>query len=67
MSIKDQTIRELSNKVEEIEDYIAEHGVGSNYLNKAEKLQRDLNVGLILGGASVIAGATAWALMSRRD
>ncbi|HCD52296.1 MAG TPA: hypothetical protein DEQ34_07610 [Balneolaceae bacterium] len=67
MSIKEQTVRELKTKVEEIEDFIAENGVGSRYLSKAEKMQRDLNIGLVLGGATIVAGAAAWALLGRNN
>ena len=65
MNIKENTVRELKTKVEEIEGFIAENGVGSRYLSKVERFQRDINVGLVLGGATLIAGAAAWALIGR--
>ncbi|HAW80672.1 MAG TPA: hypothetical protein DEO59_14315 [Balneola sp.] len=65
MSLKEKTISEVENRIEKIERAIAKNGVGSNYLSKAERVQRDLNIGLALGGLALLAGATAWVLTSR--
>lgn len=67
MSLKEKTIQEVENRIEKIERSIAKNGVGSSYLSKAERVQRDLNIGLALGGLVLIAGATAWALLSSSD
>lgn len=67
MSLKEKTIQEVENRIEKIERAIAKNGVGSSYLSKAEKVQRDLNIGLAIGGIAVIAGATAWALLSTKE
>jgi len=66
MSLKEKTIQEVESRIEGIERAIAKNGVGSDYLSKAERIQRDLNIGLVLGGFAVIAGATAWALLSNK-
>tara|TARA_R110002049_G_scaffold300550_1_gene491498 strand:- start:590 stop:796 length:207 start_codon:yes stop_codon:yes gene_type:complete len=66
MSLKKKTQEELQNKIKEIEDLIAEKGVGSDYLSKAERVQRDLNLALILGGTAAVLGATAWAVYKFR-
>lgn len=66
MSLKKKTQEELQNKIREIEDLIAEKGVGSDYLSKAERVQRDLNLALILGGTAAVLGATAWAVYKFR-
>jgi hypothetical protein len=63
MSIKEKTLQELENKIEEIEGVIHEKGFGSSYLSKAEKIQRDVNLGLILGGATALLGVSAWMIM----
>lgn len=63
MNIKDKTIKELENKIEEIESVIHEKGLGSSYLSKAERIQRDVNLGLILGGATALLGVGAWLLL----
>ena len=67
MSLKEKTIQEVENRIEKIERAIAKNGVGSEYLSKAERVQRDLNIGLALGGLALIAGATAWALLSNKE
>lgn len=66
MSLKKKTQNELQNKIKEIEDLIAEKGVGSDYLSRAERVQRDLNLALILGGTAAVLGATAWAIYKFR-
>ncbi len=66
MSLKNKTQKELEAKIKEIERLIAEKGVGSDYLSKAERVQRDLNLALILGGAAAVLGATAWAVYKLR-
>lgn len=67
MNLKKKTREELENKIEELENIIAEKGVGSSYLSKAERVQRDLNLALILGGVTAILGITAWSLYKFKD
>lgn len=67
MSLKEKTIQEVEHRIEQIERSIAKNGVGSSYLSKAERVQRDVNIGLALGGLALIAGVTAWALISGSD
>ncbi|WP_322570791.1 hypothetical protein [Rhodohalobacter sp.] len=40
--------------------------MGSSYLSKAERIQRDINLALILGGAAALVGTAAWTLMKSR-
>lgn len=63
MSIKEKTLQELESKIEEIEGVIHEKGIGSSYLSKAERIQRDVNLGLILGGATALLGVGAWMML----
>lgn len=67
MSLKEKTIQEVEHRIDQIERSIAKNGVGSSYLSKAERVQRDVNIGLALGGLALIAGVTAWALISGSD
>ncbi|MEX0662651.1 MAG: hypothetical protein WEA58_14190 [Balneolaceae bacterium] len=67
MSLKKRTRDELENQIEELEDLIAQKGVGSDYLSKAERMQRDLNLALILGGIASVLGITAWSLYKFKD
>lgn len=62
MSIKNKTKKELEQKIEELEETISKHGIGSDYLSKAERIQRDVNLALMLGGAATLVGVTAWTL-----
>ena len=66
MSLKDKSRKELEKKIEELENLIHKKGVGSNYLSKAERIQRDVNLALILGGAAALVGAAAWTLLKSR-
>ena len=67
MSIKEKTLEELEGKLDEIEDVIAEKGIGSSYLEKAKRVQRDVNLGLMLGGVATALGLTAWAVLAGRN
>lgn len=62
MGIKDKTRQELEERVEELENIISRKGVGSSYLKKAERIQRDVNIALLLGATTAILGLTAWAV-----
>ncbi|MDZ7807542.1 MAG: hypothetical protein U5K71_10550 [Gracilimonas sp.] len=66
MSLKNKTQKELEAKIEEIEKLIHKKGVGSDYLSRAERIQRDINLALILGGTAAIIGVTAWSLFKLR-
>lgn len=67
MDIKDKTRKELEKRVDQIENLIATKGVGSNYLQRAERAQRDLNLALMIGSTAVVLGLTAWAIYRSRD
>lgn len=67
MNLKKRTRDELEKKIEELENLIARKGIGSDYLSKAEQVQRDLNLALILGGVATILGVTAWSLYKLKD
>ncbi|MAO64360.1 MAG: hypothetical protein CL666_05120 [Balneola sp.] len=66
MDLKNKSKKELQQKVNELENLIAKKGVGSSYLSKAERIQRDVNLALILGGAATLVGAAAWTLLKSR-
>ncbi len=66
MSLKDKTKKELQEKIENLERTIAKRGIGSDYLSKAERIQRDVNLAVILGGAATLVGVAAWTLLKTR-
>jgi len=63
MNVQEKAKVELEKRVQRIEDLIAEKGIGSSYLKRAQKVQRDLNLALFVGGVITIAGLTTWALL----
>lgn len=62
MELKNKTRAELEDKVRKLERIIATKGVGSKQLQRAERIQRDINLALILGGLTVVIGLTAWTI-----
>ncbi len=62
MDIKEKTRKELEDRVKRLENLIAKKGIGSDYLGKAERVQRNLNLTLILGTTAVVVGITAWSI-----
>ncbi|MCB9290523.1 MAG: hypothetical protein H6560_24655 [Lewinellaceae bacterium] len=62
MDIKEKAKAELESRIRKVEDLIAEKGVGSSYLSRAKRVQRNINLGIFVGGIAAIAGLTAWAL-----
>jgi len=62
MALKEKTKKELEEKVKQLESLIAEKGIGSDYLSRAERVQRDINLALILGATTAVLGITAWTL-----
>lgn len=66
MDLKEKSRKELEQRIDQLEELIAKKGVGSDYLSRAERIQRDLNLALILGGTSVALGLTAYAIYKYR-
>ena len=62
MDIKEKAKAELETRIRKVEDLIAEKGVGSSYLSRAKRVQRNINLGIFVGGIVAIASLTAWAL-----
>ncbi|MBV6640953.1 MAG: hypothetical protein KI791_09550 [Cyclobacteriaceae bacterium] len=60
MDITKKTKEELASKIKDLEDFIAKKGIGSNYLARAEKVQRNINIALFLGISVTIVGLSIW-------
>ena len=62
MDITARAKDELDKRVYRIENFIENRGLGSDKLNKAKRIQRNVNLAVVLGGIITIAGITVWAL-----
>ncbi len=62
MDLKDKTRAELEDKIKKLENIIETRGVGSQKLERAKRVQRDLNLAIILGGVTIALGVTAWSI-----
>ncbi len=60
MDITKKAKEELEDRLDKIEAFIAKKGIGSTYLQKAQKTQRDINLALVLGGIITVAGLVLW-------
>jgi hypothetical protein len=60
MDITKKAKEELEDRLDKIEAFIAKKGIGSTYLQKAQKTQRDINLFLALGGILTLAGLVLW-------
>ncbi len=67
MNLKERTRKELEEKIENLENIIAKRGLGSDYLAKAEKIQRDANLAIILGSVTAVLGIAAWSVIRSND
>ncbi len=65
--MKEKAREELEKRIAELEGLISRKGVGSKYLDKARRTQRDLNIGLLLGAATTIAGIAFWKILSSEE
>ena len=63
MDIKQKSKEELENKINDLEQLINKKGVGSDYLSRAQRVQRDINLALILGGTAALVGVATWVLL----
>jgi len=66
MEISKMAKEEMENRIQKIEDFIARKGIGSSYLNRAKKIQRNVNLAIVLGSAITITGIAVW-LMNKSD
>ena len=67
MDLTKKAKHEIENRLSAIEDFIADRGVGSTYLTRAKKVQRNVNIALVLGGAITVVGLAAWLLSGSSD
>ena len=64
MDITQKAKNQLERRIQRLENFIANKGVGSEYLDRAKTVQRNVNIGLVLTSVAAIAGIAIWALKS---
>lgn len=67
MNTKEKTVSKIEERLNKMERLIAEKGVGSDYLSRAERVQRDLNIALFAGAVGLAAGIGVWAWFKMKD
>ncbi len=56
---------EFEARINKIERFIEDKGLGSKQLEKAKKVQRSLNAIAFLGGLITIAGVVIWSVSNK--
>ncbi|TVR78261.1 MAG: hypothetical protein EA412_09245 [Chitinophagaceae bacterium] len=64
MDLKQQAKDQIEKRLKKVEGFIADQGIGSNYLDKAKTIQRNLNLTLLAVSVVTIAGVVIWTLNS---
>jgi len=67
MDISKQAKEQLEKRVKKLEEFIANKGVGSAQLAKARRIQRNINLAIVLGSFITLAGITVWVLHNMED
>lgn len=63
-----KTIKEeLEGRIKLLDDFIANKGFGSGRLSKAKKMQRNVNLAVILGSLLTVAGIVFWVSNRNHD
>jgi len=67
MEFNKEVKEELEKRIKRLEDFIADKGIGSSYLSRAKRVQRNMNVAVFVGSLITIAGLAVWVLNSDKD
>ena len=67
MDIKRKAKEELETRVQNLENFIADNGLGSSYVARAKRVQRNVNLTIAVGSVITIAGITVWALNRSKE
>lgn len=62
MEFNEKIKKEFDEKIKDLENLIAEKGVGAKQLKKARRTQRNVNLAVIVGSLITVAGITLWAV-----
>lgn len=53
---------EFEERIQKIEHFIEEYGLGSKQLKRARRIQKKVNATIFLAGLITVAGIAIWAL-----
>jgi Na+-translocating ferredoxin:NAD+ oxidoreductase RnfA subunit len=67
MDITKKAKEELESRIQKVENFIAHKGLGSSYLERAKKIQRNINLGIVMASVITLAGITVWAINKLDD
>ena len=67
MDITKKTKQELESRIQKVEQFIAEKGLGSSYLEEAKRVQRNINLGILMASVITLAGITVWVINRMQD
>ena len=67
MDITKQAKEQLEKRVKKLEEFIANKGVGSAQLAKARRIQRNINLAIVVGSFITLAGITLWVLHNMEE
>ena len=67
MDLKEKTKLELEKGKKKVNNLIAEHGIGSGYLSRAKRIQRNVNLVLFIGAVTGDAGFLTWTFINHDE
>ena len=67
MDITKQAKEQLEKRVKKLEEFIANKGVGSAQLVKARRIQRNINLAIVVGSFITLAGITVLVLHNMEE
>ena len=67
MDITKQAKEQLEKRVKKLEEFIANKGVGSAQLAKARRIQRNINLAIVMGSFITLAGITVLVLHNMEE
>jgi hypothetical protein len=67
MDITKKAKEELEARIQKVEKFIAERGLGSSYLEEAKRVQRNINLGILMASVITLAGITVWIINKMED
>jgi hypothetical protein len=67
MEFTEKIKEEFEGRIKNLENFIAEKGVGSKQLKKVRKTQRNVNLAIVVGSLITVAGITVWVVTNNRN